>query len=72
MHRFEFSLYISAQDYLAYYRGDVRHVLARCSDGRKVQFPAALLTPFVSEGGIRGNFVLTSDENGKGAKLQRR
>ena len=42
------------------------------ADGRTVQFPATLLTPFVSSGGIRGSFVLTCDERGKGAKLQRR
>jgi hypothetical protein len=72
MLRFEFGLHISAQDYLPYYRGEVRNVLARCADGRTVQFPATLLTPFVSSGGIRGSFVLTCDEGGKGALLQRR
>lgn len=71
MHRFEFSLHISAQDYLPYYRGEVRQVLARCTDGRRVQFPAALLTPFVSSGGVRGQFVLTCDDGGTGARLQR-
>lgn len=72
MRRFEFGLHISAQDYLPYYRGDIRHVVARCADGRTVQFPATLLLPFVSSGGIRGSFVLTCDDNGKGAQLQRR
>ena len=72
MPRFEFGLHISAQDYLPYYRGDVRHVVARCADGRSVQFPATLLVPFVSSGGIRGSFVLTCDESGKGAQLQRK
>ena len=71
MLRFEFGLNIPAQDYLLYYRGEVKNVLARCADGRTVQFPATLLTPFVSSGGIRGSFVLTCDEGGKGAQLQR-
>jgi len=72
MHRFEFGLHISSLEYLPYYRGEVRNVLARCADGRTVQFPATLLTPFVSSGGIRGSFVLTCDDDGKGAQLQRR
>ncbi len=71
MLRFEFDLHIAAQDYLQYYRGEVRHVVARCTDGRTVQFPAPLLIPFVSSGGIRGSFVLTCDASGKGAQLQR-
>ena len=71
MHRFEFGLSISAQDYLQFYRGEVRNVLARCQDGRTVQFPATLLTPFVTGRGIHGNFVLTCDSEGKGSRLQR-
>lgn len=59
MNRFEFSVHISSQEYLPYYRGEVRNVLSRCSDGRTVQFPATLLKPFVTNGGIRDNFVLT-------------
>lgn len=72
MHRFEFGIHISSLEYLPYYRGEVKNVLARCSDGRTVQFPATLLTPFVTNGGIRGTFVLTCDDGGKGAVLQRR
>ncbi len=72
MHRFEFILHISSLEYLPYYRGEVKNVLARCADGRTVQFPATLLTPFVTSSGIRGNFVMTCDDDGKGAQLQRR
>lgn len=72
MRSFEFGLHISSLDYLPYYRGEVRNVLARCPDGQTVQFPATLLTPFVTSGGISGSFVLTCDDDGKGARLQRR
>ncbi|MDR7308363.1 DUF2835 family protein [Rhodoferax saidenbachensis] len=71
MRRFEFGLSISAQDYLQYYRGEVRNVLARCQDGRTIQFPATLLTPFVTGRGIHGSFVLTCDDEGKGSRLLR-
>ncbi len=72
MNRFVFNLSISTQEYLPYYRGVVNKVVATCNDGTTVQFPAGLLTPFVTSGGIRGAFVLTCDEGGKGAQLRRR
>jgi hypothetical protein len=71
MIRFEFGLNISAQDYIQYYRGIINKVIATCADGKTVQFPAGLLTPFVATGGIRGRFVLTCDDGGKGAELNR-
>jgi hypothetical protein len=71
MRRFAFELHVPAQDYLRYYRGDVRSVMARCVDGRTLQFPATLLTPFVSSSGVHGSFVLICDDNGQGAQLQR-
>jgi hypothetical protein len=72
MKQFEFRLGISAQQYLAYYRGTVRQVVVRCSNGTSIQLPAALLTQFVTTAGIHGDFVLTCDENGKGSELRRR
>jgi hypothetical protein len=71
MQRFEFELSISSQRYVAYYRGAVREVVAQCANGTTVQFPASLLTPFVTVGGIQGRFVLTCDDTHKGAYLAR-
>jgi len=71
MPRFAFQLQISSADYLQYYRGSVQQVVARCVDGKTVQFPAALLKPFVTSAGVRGSFVLHCDEAGKGAVIQR-
>ncbi len=71
MKRFEFVLSISSLQYMQYYRGTVRQVLAQTTTGAKVQFPAALLTPFVTTAGISGHFVLTCEDNGKGAELRR-
>jgi len=72
MPRFDFFLNISSQEYLQYYRGNVINVIATCSDGRTVQFPAGLLTAFVTSAGIRGAFELVCDEQGKGAQLFKR
>ena len=71
MKRYEFHLRIPPERYLDYYRGTIRHVVVRCSSGQNVQFPASLLQKFVTKDGIHGDFVLTSDEQNRGADLQR-
>ncbi|MHB8948889.1 MAG: DUF2835 family protein [Rhodoferax sp.] len=71
MKRFEFHLSISPERYLNYYRGTVKQVHVRCANGVSIQFPASLMTQFVTAAGIHGDFVLTCDENFKGADLRR-
>ncbi len=71
MRQFEFALSITSQQYLEYYRGSVRQVVAQATTGVSVQFPAGLLTPFVTTAGIRGRFELTCEDSGKGARLRR-
>jgi hypothetical protein len=71
MHRYEIHLSISTEQYLDYYRGVVRQVVARCANGQTVQFPASLLQRYVTPEGIHGRFVLTADEQGKHAALER-
>ena len=71
MQRFEFQLSLSPDHYLDYYRGSVQQVLVRCADGRTVQFPAALLKSFVTPAGVHGAFVLTCDDQHRGADLRR-
>ncbi len=71
MKSYEFHLRISSTEYLRYYRGTVQNVMARCTNGQTIQFPASLLKKFLAPGGISGNFRLTSDDNNKGLDLQR-
>jgi len=71
MNRYEFDLNISQDEFLDYYRGLARHVVVRSRGGQTVQFPASLLTRFVTPEGVHGRFVLTCDENHKHAQLQR-
>jgi hypothetical protein len=66
-----FELNISQDDYLRYYQGAVRQVIARGRDGRTVQFPAGLLRRFVSHDGIRGEFRLRFDDRHKLVDLER-
>ena len=71
MNRYEFYLHISPEEFLDYYRGTVRQVVVRCTAGQNVQFPAGLLQKFITAEGIHGQFVLTCDQNHKGAHLER-
>jgi hypothetical protein len=69
MNRYRIHLDITADQYLGYYRGSIRHVLARCSDGRSIRFPASLLQRVVGLDGIHGEFVLVCDANNKCVEL---
>jgi len=71
MKRYEFNLRITADQYLNYYRGTARHVVAKCTTGQNIQFPAALLQQFVTTTGICGTFALTCDEENKNSRLER-
>jgi glucose-6-phosphate isomerase len=71
MKRYVFQLRISADQYLDYYRGTVRHVIARSTNGENVQFPAALLQQFVTTEGIQGRFALTCDDALGNSRLER-
>jgi hypothetical protein len=71
MNRYEFHLRLTSNQYLDYYRGTAKHVVARCSTGQNVQFPASLLQQFVTPEGIRGDFALTCDENHRNPRLER-
>lgn len=70
-HAIRFRLDISADDYLAYYQGVARDVVVRAEDGRRVQFPAGALQPFITHQGIHGRFELCFDANHKLVGLQR-
>lgn len=66
-----FRLAISADDYLAYYRGSARDVVVIAEDGRRVKFPAGALQPFVTRTGIHGRFELRFDTRHKLLGLHR-
>ena len=63
-------LAISAEEYLAYYRGSAQVVVARSDDNKVVQFPASAIREFVTQDGIFGSFEITFDENNKLIAIQ--
>jgi len=58
-------LNINPDELLRYYRGQAGLVSCRARDGRRVQFPAALLRPFVTRGGVQGSFCIRFAADGK-------
>ena len=63
-------LHIPADEFLRHYRGSVNKVICTARDGRKVQFPSAILQRFVTRDGIHGSFRLHIDDNHKLVSVQ--
>lgn len=64
-------LSISADELLRYYRGHARLVSCRARDGRRVQFPADLLRPFVERNGVQGSFRIRYSAEGKFRQIEK-
>jgi hypothetical protein len=69
--RYRFNLNIERDEYLSYYSGSARWVVAKAFEGETVRFPASFLREFVSEDGVRGIFEMVVDENDKLVSLKR-
>ena len=65
MPRLRFHLKLDAQEYLAYYSGQVKSISVLTDDGLRIEFPAEHLRPFVRHMGIEGYFEISYDENFK-------
>ena len=65
MPRINVNLVLTAAQVRDYYRGSVRYVVAEAEDGRTVQLPIKVLHKYISNEGIRGRFVVTTDKNFK-------
>jgi hypothetical protein len=65
------SIHLTADQYLAYYRGAVKYVQTQDHLGRRVQFPANLLQKFVSQEGVQGVFEICYSSEGKFLSIQR-
>ena len=71
VHSIQFKLTIESQKYLPYYRGEIKWVVVRAICGRKLRFPANLLSPYVTHQGVCGHFSLDYQANGKAIGLNR-
>lgn len=66
-----FSLNISREQALRYYRGEAKVVVVIATNGQKIQFPAEHIRAFVDNNGIQGEFSIRFDENNKLIGLRR-
>ena len=71
MKEYRFNLYISVDDFMAYYEGAARDVIAFSDDGLKIQFPAYVLRPYLTGKRICGEFILEYDEHNKFSSIKR-
>jgi hypothetical protein len=53
-----FSLNLSYDQYLSVYQGIAKTVSAIADDGRRIQFPAGNIQPFLTKQGIQGHFEM--------------
>ena len=60
-----FQMTLSAEKYLAFYRGQAKDILVRSEDNRNIRFPASAIQEFLTHDGIHGNFEIQFDENNK-------
>ncbi|WP_317928690.1 DUF2835 family protein [Halioxenophilus sp. WMMB6] len=66
----EVSIAISREELLILYRRGSAVVNARALDGRRVQFPATALRPWVDHWGVRGNFRIYFDQNNRLSRIE--
>lgn len=60
-----FTLDISPDQYLRYYKGTARTIVVTGSTGIRVKFPAGALRKHVTNEGIKGKFVIRFDAENK-------
>ncbi len=71
MHTVRFRLTLSAEQLMRYYRGTADQVVVRAEDGRRIQFPAVWLRPYVEADGARGRFEMQFGDDHRLIRLRR-
>jgi len=69
--RARFDINIPAEQILAYYQGIARQVSIVSYDGRRIEFPAEKLRPYLDHRGVHGVFELEFDGNHRFVALHR-
>jgi len=62
---------ISYDEMMKLYQGVAQNVSVVARDGRRVQFPASALRPYVTSLGVSGSFLIQIDKNNKLQSLSR-
>lgn len=70
MQSYYFSLNISSDEYLRYYKGEATHVMVYTYSGHRLSFPARNLREFIALNGIHGEFCIKVDNNNRMISLE--
>ena len=72
MQTVRFRLQLNSEQYLAYYKGQAKRISVVCDDGRRIEFPAEHLRPYLTHDGIHGHFEIDFDQQKRFIALRRR
>ncbi|PCI53818.1 MAG: hypothetical protein COB45_09605 [Gammaproteobacteria bacterium] len=61
--KYYFSLHLSKNEFLPYYRGQVYSIVVKSNLGTTIQFPAMHLRSHLSSDGVSGDFCLETQNN---------
>jgi hypothetical protein len=65
-----FSLHMSTEKFLRYYQGTVKAIQVVSECGKRLQFPASRMRPFLTHSGINGRFAIVIDQNQRFVNLR--
>ena len=71
MTEYEFTLHLSAEEYLSYYEGIAKAIQVESRRGKIIQFPADKMREFVLSDGVHGTFKMKLDNNNKISSITR-
>lgn len=71
MIEFEFTLHLSADEYLQFYEGVAKAIQVRSRCGKTIQFPAEKMRDYVLADGVHGDFAIQLDDKNKFLSIRR-
>ncbi|MGR9072903.1 MAG: DUF2835 domain-containing protein [Gammaproteobacteria bacterium] len=66
-----FSLDIKADRYLDFYKGIARRISAVTDNGKRIEFDARHVRPFLTKDGIKGAFEMEIDQNNRFVSIKK-
>lgn len=72
MTEFEFTLHLSAEEYLQFYEGLANAIQVRSVCGKTIRFPADKMRDFVLKNGVHGTFIMQMDNKNKFLSVRRK
>ena len=67
----QFALNITADQYLNFYRGTAKRISVMATDGRRIEFPAQNIQPYLTKTGIQGLFEMRLSAENKFVSLKK-